>query len=131
MSKLAIPLALGVVTLVAACAYRASPAPAPVVTPAAAVVVVPQQAPAVVAAPAAPTVVVPQPIALRAGIGRIESIIALPVSSGAGTTANGTMRRLGIKMNDGTVQYVDSEVPNVAIGDRVELTADGYIRHPV
>ena len=128
MSKFAIPLALGAVTLIAACAYRATPAPAPVVTPAVPVVVIPQQAPAVVTAP---TVVVPQPIALRAGIGSIESITAVPVSSGAGTAAYGAMRRLGIKMNDGTVQYVDSEVPNVAVGDRVELTANGYIRHPI
>jgi hypothetical protein len=123
MSKFAIPLALAAVALVAACAYRATPAPTPVV-------VVPQQAPAVVA-PAVPTVVVPQPIALRAGIGRIESISAVPVSSGAGTTAHSAMHRLGIKMNDGRVQYVDSEVPNVAVGDRVELTANGYIRHPI
>jgi hypothetical protein len=79
-------------------------------------------------APPAPAVVVPQPIALRAGMGRIESISAVAVASGAGTPPPSAMRRLGIKMNDGTLQYVDSEVPNVAVGDRVELTPDGYIR---
>jgi len=118
MNKLAIPLALTAVALVAACAHRAAPAP---------VVVVPQQAPAVVAAPTAPMVVM-QPTALRAGYGRIESVSALPVSSGAGTTSASAMRRLGIKMEDGTMQYVDSDAPNVSIGDRVQLTADGYIR---
>ena len=112
MNKLAIPLALGAVALVAACAHRAAPAPAPVV-------VVPQQAPAVVVA---------QPVALRAGFGRVESVSAAPASSGAGSTAPGALRRLGIRMEDGTVQYVDSDAPNVSVGDRVQLTADGYIR---
>jgi hypothetical protein len=121
MSKFAIPIALGALALVAACAHRATPAPPPVV-------VVPQQAPAVVAVPPVPTVVVAQPITLRAGVGRIESISTVAASPGASPTASSSMRRLGIKMSDGTVQYVDSEVPNVAVGDRVELTADGYIR---
>ena len=142
MSKSAIPLALATVAVVAACAYPATPAPAPVAvsaTPApvvvpaapAPVVVVPQTAPAVVAAPVPQTVVVPVvPQPIRPGIGRIESINAVPPSSSA-DTAYRTTRRLGIKMNDGTMQYVDSEVPNVAIGDRVELTANGYILHPI
>jgi len=136
MSKSAIPLALATVALVAACAYPVTPAPAPVparaasgpvVVPAAPgqVVVIPQQQPpAVVTAPAPQTVVVPP--AIRPGVGRIESITALPTSYGTDRT-----RRLGVKMSDGTVQYVDSEVPNVAIGDRVELTANGYILHPI
>jgi hypothetical protein len=80
----------------------------------------------VAAAPAAPAVVV-QPTALRPGFGRIETIGAVPAASGAGSTAPGAMRRLGIKMDDGTVQYVDSDAPN-AIGDRIQLTGDGYIR---
>jgi len=129
MSKSAIPLALATVALVAACAYPVTPAPAPVpvaATPAPAqIVVVPQQPPAVVTAPAPQTVVVPP--AIRPGVGRVESITAVPP---ARTYDRGT-RRLGIKMSDGTVQYVDSEVPNVAIGDRVELTANGYILHPI
>jgi hypothetical protein len=82
----------------------------------------------VVAAPTAPAIVVSQPTALRAGYGRVESVTALPTSSGAGSTAPGAMRRLGIKMEDGTVQYVDSDAPNLAVGDRIQLTADGYIR---
>ena len=120
MSRFAIPLALTAVALVAACAHRADPAPAPVV-------VVPQQQPTVVAAPATPIVVAPQPTALRAGYGRIESISAVPSASGAGSTAPGSMRRFGIKMEDGTVQYVDSDAPN-SVGERVQLTGDGYIR---
>src|SRR5262245_24330585 len=119
MGKFAIPLALAAVASLAACAYRATPAPAPVV-------VVPQQpAPAVVQVPTAPAVVVQQPTVLRPGIGRVESMSALPASTGTSPPA---VRRFGIKMNDGAMQYVDSEAPNVAIGDRVELTRDGYLR---
>ncbi len=122
MNKLAIPVALAAVALAAACSHRAEPAPAPVV-------VVPQQPPAVVTAPS-PQVVVqqPTPTALRAGTGRVESITGVPTSSGTGSTAPGAMRRLGIKMDDGTVQYVDTDVPNISIGERVSLTSDGYIR---
>jgi hypothetical protein len=120
MSRFAIPFALTAVALVAACAHRVEPAPAPVV-------VVPQQQPAVVAAaPSVPTVAV-QPTAVRPGYGRIETISTVPGASGAGSTAPGAMRRLGIKMEDGTVQYVDSDSP-VSIGERIQLTGDGYIR---
>jgi multidrug efflux pump subunit AcrA (membrane-fusion protein) len=115
MRALTIPLALATLALVAGCAYRATPAPTPVV-------IVPQPAPAVVQAPAAPPVVV-APTALRPGTGQVESIAAVPASP-----RGDAMRRLGIKMSDGTMQYVDSEVRNLAIGDRVELTADGYLR---
>jgi hypothetical protein len=118
MNRIAIPFALTALALVAACSHRADPAPAPVV-------VVPQQ-PAVVAAPSVPMVAV-QPTALRAGYGRIESISAVPTAAGAGSTAPGSMRRFGIKMEDGTVQYVDSDTPS-SIGERIQLTGDGYIR---
>jgi hypothetical protein len=80
-------------------------------------------APGTVVVPSAP-VVVP---ALRAGFGRIESITALPqTSAAAGGT---TMRRIGIKMDDGTVQYVDTAAQGLSLGERVEITSDGYIRH--
>jgi hypothetical protein len=52
---------------------------------------------------------------------------ALPVSAGAGATTK-PMRRLGIKMDDGTVQYVDTAAEGYSIGDRIELTRDGYIK---
>jgi hypothetical protein len=65
--------------------------------------------------------------AVRPGFGRIESISAVPPSSAA--TGGTTMRRLGIKMEDGSMQYVDTAAGNIAIGERVELTSDGKIRH--
>ena len=91
--------------------------------------VTPAPAPVVVTpAPAAsPPVVVATP-AVRPGFGRVESITALPASSSA--AAGGTpLRRLGVKMEDGTVQFVDTAAGNIAMGDRVELTSDGKIRH--
>jgi len=120
MNRIAIPLALSAVAFVAACAHRAEPAPAPVV-------VIPQQPPATVVAAPPPANVVVQPTALRPGYGHVETLSAVPTTSGAGSTAPGSMRRLGIKMEDGTVQYVDSDSP-VSIGERIQLTGDGYIR---
>ena len=121
MNRFSLPLALTAVALVAACAHKAEPVP----------VVVVQQPPAVVAAPApaSPTVSVQQaaPATLRAGDGRIESLSATP-SAGTGTTAPSSMRRYGIKMDDGSMQYVDSDAPGLAIGQRVQLTENGYIR---
>lgn len=69
----------------------------------------------------------PTPTAIRPGFGRIESISAAPQSAAAG---GATMRRLGIKMDDGTVQYVDTTAQEVYVtGDRIELTGDGHIRN--
>jgi hypothetical protein len=127
MVRTAIPLSVIALAVLAGCATEApvQPAPAPVV-------VTPTPAPVVVAPPAAPSasapVVVmaqPTPTAIRPGFGRIESIAAVPQSAAAGGTS---MRRLGIKMEDGTVQYVDTGAPGYALGDRIELTRDGYIR---
>src|SRR5262245_3315922 len=134
MNRLAIPLSLVALAVLAACAQDpVTPAPAPViVTPAPVVtappptVVVPPAASApVVVPPASAPVVVPAPTAIRSGFGRIESISAVPQSAAAG---GATVRRFGIKMDDGTVQYVDSSGTGYSIGDRVELTKDATIR---
>jgi hypothetical protein len=116
MSKILLPFPLALLAVLAACATSdpVTPAPAPVVlTP----------APVVTAPPA--TVVVPTPSAIRPGFGRIETITAMPQSAAAG---GATLRRLGIKMDDGTVQYVDTAGDGYNVGDRIELTRDGHIR---
>ena len=120
MTKLTVAFsAVALGTLVGCGSDPVAPAPAPVVvTP----------PPAVVTTPAAPpTVVVQSTSTVRPGFGRIESISAVPPSSAA--TGGTTMRRLGIKMEDGSMQYVDTAAGNIAIGERVELTSDGRIRH--
>ena len=38
------------------------------------------------------------------------------------------MRRFHIRMDDGTVQVVDSAAEGFSTGDWVELTREGYIR---
>jgi hypothetical protein len=141
MSKLPLTLSLTAAAILAACAteHRVAPAPAPVVVqpapPAAAVVVPPSTAaaPAVIVPQATPgtIVVAPAPAQpLRAGTGRIESILDLPPSAAAGSSVPGANKRIGIRMDDGSVQYLDTAASGLAIGDRVALTSDGYMRHP-
>ena len=118
-----IPLSVLAVALLAACGSR-QPAP---------VVIVPPQQPApptvVTAPPATPAPAVVQTVALRPGMGRIETVSPAP-SASAGSTAL-SMQRLGIRMDDGSMQYVDTPSPGHAVGDRVELTREGFIRrHP-
>jgi hypothetical protein len=124
MSKLYFPLSLAAVAVLAACASSdpVTPAPAPVVVTQAPAPVV-TAPPAVVVQQGAPGVVAPS--AIRPGFGRVEAITALPPSAAAGGTA---MSRFGIKMEDGTVQYVDSAAQGLYVGERVELTRDGQIR---
>ena len=72
-------------------------------------------------------VVVPGAAGVRAGNGRVESSTRLSEASGFPNP----LRRYGIRMDDNTVQFVDSRAPNLSIGDRVELTADNHIRYPM
>jgi hypothetical protein len=129
MTRLAFPLSLSALALLAACATSdpVTPAPAPVVIVAPAPATTPPAGTVVVPPVATAPVVVPTPAAVRAGFGRIESMTALPASAAAGSTAQ-PMQRLGIKMDDGTMQYVDTSAPGMSLGERVELTRDGYIR---
>jgi hypothetical protein len=98
-----------------------------VVNPPASTVVVPPQSAATV--PGA-VVVAPAPAPLQAGLGRIDSIIQSP-SAAAGATASSSNKRVGIRMDSGIVQYLDTNATGLAIGDRVEITSEGYMRRPV
>ena len=141
MNKLVLPLSAIAVAVLAGCASesRVAPAPAPVV-------VQPAAPAAVITAPAttatAPTVVVPSagtapvvvaspaPQALRAGTGRIENIINLPASAAAGSSVPGATKRITIRMDDGSLQYLDTAAADIAIGERVSLTNDGTMKYP-
>ena len=140
MSKLAFALSVATAVL-AGCAteHKVAPAPAPVVVqpaPTAGTVIVPQQNPptaAVVVPPAAPGSVVVAPAApqpLRAGTGRIESLLDIPASAAAGSSVPNANKRVGIRMDDGSLQYVDTAATGLAVGDRVAITSDGNMRHP-
>lgn len=123
MRKIYLPLSLTALGVLAACASSdpVTPAPAPVIVQPAPVVTAP---PAVVVQQPA---VVPAPSAIRAGHGRIESITPLPQSAATGGTVR-QLKRIGIKMDDGTVQFVDTPAENLSVGERVELTSDGQLR---
>ena len=119
MRKFVFLLLSGVaVALLGACGSR-QPAP---------VVVVPPSPPVVTTAPAPITPVVMPAKALQPGFGRIESMTSIPTAASAGSTAPATMSRLNIRMDDGSMQVVDTPSAGLAVGDQVELTRDGYIR---
>jgi hypothetical protein len=140
MTKTLISLAVASLGLAACTNEPVAPAPTPVVIntqpaivtapPAGGTVVVPQ------ATVPGQVVVVPAPTAaLRAGYGRIESISAVVASASSGGSvpqvSADDVRRFAVRMEDGTVQFVDARAPNLAVGNRVEITRDGYIRSPI
>jgi hypothetical protein len=130
MTKLAFPLSLSALAVLAACATTdpVTPAPAPVIVAPSPVVTAPDGTVVVPSVAGAP-VFVPTPTVVRAGFGRIETITALPQMSAAAGASAKPMRRLGIKMEDGTVQYVDTYAEGLSLGERIELTREGQIKH--
>ena len=136
MTKLALPLSLAAIAALAGCAThdRVTVTPQPVIIqqPAAAAAPAPNP-PAVVtqqAVPMAPMVTSPAS-QLRPGVGRIESMSATPmISAATGASVPSRYQRVGLRMNDGTLQIMDTDAPGLNIGDRVEITSDGYIRRP-
>ncbi len=124
MSKfLILPVSVFAVALLGACGSR-QPAPVVVVPPSppSTVVTAPQAAPA----PSAP--VAAAAASIRPGFGRIESMSPVATTASTGSSAPSAMNRLNIRMDEGTLQLVDTPSAGLAIGDRVELTREGYIR---
>jgi hypothetical protein len=123
MSKfLILPVSVFAVALLGACASK-QPAPIVVVPPSpppATVVTSPQAAPSAPVAAAAASI--------RPGFGRIESMTPVPATASTGSSGPSAMNRLNIRMDEGTLQLIDTPSAGLAIGDRVELTREGYIR---
>ena len=130
MNRLPFTLSAMAVAILAGCATESR-----ITTAAPPVVVAPATAPYVVA-PAGSvvqqqndgTVIMTSPATpLRSGMGRIESI--QPVSAAAGgTPANSS--RVVTRMDDGSMQYFDTQAKGLAVGDRIEITKNGTMRHP-
>jgi hypothetical protein len=122
MSKfLILPVSVFAVALLSACGSR-QPAPVVVVPPSppATVVTSPQAAPSAPVASAAASI--------RPGFGRIESMTPVATTASTGSSAPSAMNRLNIRMDEGTLQLVDTPSAGLQVGDRVELTREGYIR---
>jgi outer membrane lipoprotein SlyB len=70
----------------------------------------------------------------EAGTGVVQSWTAVPSpaagASGRVDPTGSGLLRLGIRMDDGSVQYVDTESRDFPIGTRVELTPGKEIRRP-
>jgi hypothetical protein len=88
-------------------------------------------------APVRPASIVPQvPLATQAaayrpGTGTVERVMAAPVAAAGGTVSavpSERMNRLTVRMDDRSVQYIDTDMANIRSGMRIELTPDHYIR---
>jgi len=125
MLKLGFPLSLIAAAALTACMARERVVQPVIVTP-------PATSVAVAPAGTTPSTGVTQAApSLRAGIGRIESIGPVPQwSASTGGGQSSSMRRVGIRMDDGTLQFIDTDAPSLRVGDRIEITASGFIRQP-
>jgi hypothetical protein len=77
--------------------------------------------------------IVSQQMPYKAGTGVVQSWAAAPspAAGASGRVDPGSgMLRMAIKMDDGTVQYVDTDSRDFPVGTRVELTPDRVIRRP-
>jgi len=70
----------------------------------------------------------PAATALRAGVGRVESILVVPTADAASRAGSKTVsKQIAMRMNDGTLQYFETQ-GNVMVGDRIEITSNGTMR---
>ena len=60
----------------------------------------------------------------------IEQIINLPASAAAGSSVPGATKRVTIRMDDGSLQYLDTTATDISVGERVSITNDGKMRYP-
>lgn len=120
MNRLPLILSSVAVAIFAGCATESSirSAPPPVAAAPASGTVAPQPI-------SAGTVVAPTAGLMRVGLGRIESILAVPASASSPST-----QRIVMRMDDASVQYFDTQAAGLAVGDRIEITKDGTLRHP-
>jgi hypothetical protein len=130
MNRLPFALSAMALAMLAGCATESG-----ITTAAPPVVVAPATAPYVVAPAGAVvqqqsngTVIMVSPATpLRFGMGRIESIQSVSAAAG-GTPANSN--RVAARMDNGSMQYFDTQAKGLAVGDRIEITKNGTMRHP-
>ena len=146
MARLALPLTLASLTILAACGTPeydrgtvSSSAPVvssgPVVSSPAVVTapaVVTGQPVLITSGPVQPGAVIVPTTPFKAGIGTVDSVQAVHITSAASASRGASMPdrlayRLTLRMDDGTYQAVDQDNRNFAVGDRVEITGDGQV----
>jgi hypothetical protein len=64
----------------------------------------------------------------KSGSGTVQAVHATPASAAAAGASSQPIQRLEIKMDDGTIQYVDTTSREFPRGTRVVLTEDRYIK---
>ena len=105
MRKLPISLLLAAAATLAACGgHEVRPAPA-----------VALEAPA------------PAAYVLRPGYGRVADVTAVVYPH----STSRAMFRLTLRMDDGSIQVIDTRGPAISIDERVEITAERHIRYPL
>ena len=62
------------------------------------------------------------------GSGVVQSVLPTPVMPGAATGSSAALQRLEIRMDNGSIQYVDTPSREITKGTRVTLTEDKLIR---
>ncbi|MGQ0653710.1 MAG: hypothetical protein ACT4P4_15815 [Betaproteobacteria bacterium] len=74
--------------------------------------------------------IVPQTFPYTPGTGTVQTVMRVPaeLSAAAGTSAPATSHRLGIRMDNGTWQYIDADSSDFGVGSRVQLGPDRLIR---
>jgi hypothetical protein len=145
MARIALPLTLASLALLGACATdydRGTPvAAAPVVSGSGAVVssgtvvapaVVSGQPVLIASTPAPGAVIVPSTAPFKAGMGTVEAVQVVHITSAASASAGSSAPdrlayRLTLKMDDGSLQAVDQDNRNFAVGDRVEIASNGVV----
>jgi len=141
MARLAVPLSLVSLAVLAACATRDPnypDRPTPVAT---APVVVSTGQPVVTSGtpilyssgPVAPgTPIVAGASVFKPGMGTVDSIQTVRITSAAQASAGSSQPdrlayRLTVRMDDGSLQAIDQDNRNFAVGDRVEIASNGQI----
>lgn len=68
-------------------------------------------------------------VAPRPGMGRVESLAAVPNHAGFAGANEPILSvwRIGVRMDDGTVQVMDSPASGLSVGKRVRITNEGNI----
>ncbi len=74
--------------------------------------------------------IIPQVYPYVPGTGVVQSVARAPeaVSAAAGSSAPAATYRLGIRMDNGVMQYVDVDSSAFSVGSRVELGPDLLIK---